>query len=175
MPRGSLLLPLLPLLPVLLAGCFTYPCDTDVLACEDGDAFVVDRACVPTGELGVGLRESGSESPMPATGWPELHHGVQGGIHYALGLDLVQVDDDHRQFEIAIEVRDCEGACLDMAVVAQRTLVVDDDWLDERGDALVLDDVIVLLDREPRSIAELEVIVTDSCGRTTTTTRRTGN
>ena len=34
---------LIPLLP----GCFTYPCETDVLACEQGDAFDEERIADP--------------------------------------------------------------------------------------------------------------------------------
>jgi len=160
-------------LALVPCACFTYPCDTDVLGCEEGDEFVIDRSCTPTaGTLTVELRESGAMQPLGA--WPELHHGVQGGIHYALGLELVTADVDHREFRIEVTVRDCEGACTAMDVVAERTLVVDDASLAVDGDALALDDIVVLLDREPRSNAELVVTVTDSCGRTVEAARVRG-
>jgi hypothetical protein len=154
----------------VLPGCFTYPCDRDVLACEEGEPLAIDRACETDVELVLELGEGeGTFAPLADETWPQVHHGVQGGIHFMLGLRLEGVDADHGEFEIEIVARDCQGGCDTMDMLSARTFVVDDTYFDPDGDALVLADVVLLLDREPRASGEITVRVTDSCGRTAET------
>jgi hypothetical protein len=151
----------------VLPACFTYPCDRDVLACEEGDALAIDRECKLDGDLELVLGEgNGMFVPLPDAVWPEVHHGVQGGIHFMLGLELAGVDPDHGEFEIEVEARDCDESCSAMETLATRTFTIDESYFERDGDALVLADVVLLLDREPRAKGELTVRVTDSCGRT---------
>lgn len=151
----------------VLPACFTYPCDRDVLACEEGDAFAIDRSCKVEDELGLVLGEgNGMFASLPDAAWPEVHHGVQGGIHFMLGVRLAGVDPEHGEFEIEVDARDCDDACSEMDTLATRTFTIDESYFERDGDELVLADVVLLLDREPRAKGELTVRVTDSCGRT---------
>ena len=165
-----------PILAVLLGcavlppGCFTYPCDRDVLACEDGEPLAIDRSCQADGELVLELGEGdGTFAPLADETWPQVHHGVQGGIHFMLGLRLEGVDTEHGEFEVELEARDCGGGCSEMQMLSARTFVIDDTHFEPDGDALVLADVVLLLDREPAERGEIVVRVTDSCGRTAET------
>ena len=155
---------------VLPPGCFTYPCDRDVLACEEGDALAIDRSCKNTDALVLELGEGeGTFAPLADETWPVVHHGVQGGIHFMLGLRLEGVDASHGEFEIEIDARDCKGGCTEMQPFATRTFVIDDSHFEADDDALVLADVVLLLDHEPAERGEITVRVTDSCGRVATT------
>jgi hypothetical protein len=156
---------------VLPPGCFTYPCDRDVLACEEGEPLAKGGACDESEaplvlELGEG---EGTFTPLADDTWPQVHHGVQGGIHFMLGLRLEGVDAEHASFEIEIEARDCKGECASMQMLSTRTFVVDETYFEPDGEALVLADVVLLLDREPEANGEITVRVTDSCGRTAET------
>jgi hypothetical protein len=158
-------------LAALLPGCFTYPCERDVLACEEGEPFAIDRSCELEGELGLEVGEGeGMFAAFPAASWPQVHHGAQGGIHFMLGLRLSGVDPKYAAFEVEIEARDCDDACAAMQTLSERTFVVDGDYLEPDGDAQVLTDVVLLLDREPHARGEITVRVTDSCGRTAEST-----
>lgn len=160
-------------LVALSPGCFTYPCDRDVLACEEGEPLAIDRSCEQQmGELGLELGEGEGEfSTLADDAWPQVHHGPQGGIHFMIGLRLTGVDPKHESFEIEATARDCEGECAEMDDLSARTFVVDESYLEPDGDALVLTDVVLLLDREPRAEGELTVRATDSCGRVATAMR----
>jgi hypothetical protein len=151
---------------VLPPGCFTYPCDRDVLACEEGAPLAIDRACQVSDALVLELGEGeGTFAPLADETWPQVHHGAQGGIHFMLGLRLENVDVDHEDFEVELEARDCTDDCTTMQMLSTRTFVVDASYFEEDGDALVLADVVLLLDREPHERGEITVRVTDSCGR----------
>jgi len=151
---------------VVLSGCPTYPCERDVLACEDGDAFVIDRSCEVDDELVLALGDGeGRFTALEDAAWPVLHHGVQGGIHFTVGLRLEHVDPDHGEFEIEVEARDCDARCPSMEVLATRTFVIDEGHFEHTDAALELADVVLLLDRQPRAAGEIAVTVTDSCGR----------
>jgi hypothetical protein len=159
-------------LVALSPGCFTYPCDRDVLACEEGEPLAIDPSCEQSGELRLELGEGEGEfTALSADAWPVVHHGPQGGIHFMLGLRLTGVDPDHESFEVEVVARDCEGACTEMDELSARTFVVDESYLVPEGEALVLADVVLLLDREPRAQGEITVQVTDSCGRVAVETR----
>ncbi len=160
-------------LAALSPGCFTYPCERDVLACEEGEPLAIDRACeLESGELGLEVGDGEGEfAPLAAGAWPQVHHGPQGGIHFMIGLRLSGVDPEHESFEIEVVARDCDGACAEMDELSTRTFVVDGSYLEPDGDALVLADVVLLLDREPRPKGELTVQATDSCGRVASAVR----
>ena len=91
-------------LAALSPGCFTYPCDRDVLACEEGEPLAIDRTCKQeNGELVLELGEGEGEfSALAADAWPQVHHGPQGGIHFMIGVRLTGVDPEHESFEIEV-------------------------------------------------------------------------
>ncbi|HWB80880.1 MAG TPA: hypothetical protein VG755_38220 [Nannocystaceae bacterium] len=146
-------------------ACFTYPCERDVVACQDDDAFTIDRSCKLETPLVATLGEGDGEFvALAGDGWPLVHHGPQGGVHFLLGLRVEGMDPAHCELQIVITAHDEH-------VLADRTLVVGRDQLDENGDAFELADIVVVLERAPKQHGELVVDITDSCGRTTTLTR----
>jgi hypothetical protein len=156
----------------VLGGCFTYPCERDVVACAEDDAFEIDRACELDDELAAVLCEGEGElSPLGAHGWPIVHHGPQGGVHFVLGLQLDGVDAGHDAFQIEIEARDCDGACETSDMLATRTFVIDREHSERSGAAAEIADIVMVLEHSPRAQGELVVRVTDSCGRVATVTR----
>ena len=74
------------------------------------------------------------------------------------------MDPAHCELQIAITARDEQP-------LAERTLVVGRDQLEEDGDTFELADIVVILERAPKAHGELVVDITDSCGRTTTLSR----
>ena len=166
--RSCRIAALLGLGAVLLTGCFTYPCDSDVLQCEEGEAIAVDRTCEATEPLSIELIETDTLQAVDADAWPTVHHGIQGGIHFALGVRVRGLDPDHARVQVTLDAAECADAdCVEMAVIAERTLNAEDDLLDpEEGDgAWLLQDVVVLLEREPSGPGEIELTVLDGCGR----------
>lgn len=147
-------------------ACFTYPCERDVVAChDDADAFTIDRSCHLDAPLVATLGEGDGEFvELTGDGWPVVHHGPQGGVHFLLGLRVGGMDPAHCELQIAITARDEQP-------LAERTLVVGRDELDDNGDTFELADIVVLLERAPKPHGELVVDITDSCGRTTTLAR----
>jgi hypothetical protein len=158
-------LTLIALMP-LLGGCFTYPCETDVLACEEGEAFEVDAQCEAETPLSIEILEMATLDPLVRDAWPIVHHGAQGGIHFDLGIRVRGLEPDHREVQLAFDAAECrDAACTDAARVAARTLNADASILEPDEGAFLLPDVVLLLDREPAHGGELTVSVLDSCGR----------
>lgn len=152
-------------LAIPLGGCFTYPCETDVLQCEDGEAFEVDRTCEASEPLTAELLEMATLDAVQAGDWPIVHEGAQGGIHFDLGLRVSGLDAGHIQLRASVDVSECEDAqCAERTVFAQRTLSVDESVLEPEGESFLLPDVVVLLDDVPRS-GEVAIDLLDACGR----------
>ena len=158
-----------------LGGCFTYPCDTDVLACEDGEALQIDPSCEADGELRLVTRDNDTDAPLPERGWSVVHHGAQGAVHFSLALRMEGIDPDHREVEIQLSVEACaDEPCDDTSMLSQRTLVATDDILEVEGDAVELHDIVLVLDDEPPPEGRLTVKVRDACGREASQVFRAG-
>lgn len=162
MRPGHTFLALIP----LLAGCFTYPCETDVLACEEGKDFAVDANCEADQPLSIELIEMQTMQPLKRDAWPIVHHGAQGGIHFDLGIRVRGLEPDHLNVQLAFDAAECRDAdCTAMADVAARTLNADDTVLEPDEDAHLLPNVVLLLDREPAHGGALQLHAIDACGR----------
>jgi hypothetical protein len=149
-----------------LAGCVTYPCDTDVLACEDGEALQLDPTCEAEGELSLVARENEGTAPLDPDAWPTVHHGAQGAVHFSLALQMQGVDPEHREVEVTLRVEACDdSACEDTSMLTSRTLVAGEDVLEVEGDTVELHDVVLVLDDVPPPEARLVIDVRDACGR----------
>ena|SRR5688572_12463667 len=159
-----------------LTGCFTYPCDTDVLACEDGEALELDPTCEAEGELELVARENESDAPIPADAWPTVHEGAQGLLHFALALQMRGMDPDHQEIEITLRVEACEDeACATTTMITSRTLVADAQVLEVDDDAVELHDIVLVLDEAPPQDGRLVVEALDACGRTASLVVRAGS
>ena len=150
----------------LLAGCFTYPCETDVLACEESEAFQIDADCEAEEPLSIELIEMATMQPVSPDAWPIVHHGAQGGIHFDLGIRVRGLEPDHLNVQLDFDAAECRDAdCTAMADVAARTLNADDTVLEPDDDAHLLPNVVLLLDREPAHGGALQLHAIDACGR----------
>jgi hypothetical protein len=162
MRPGHTLLALIP----LLVGCFTYPCETDVLACEEGEAFAVDASCEAEQPLALELIEMQTMQPVQRGAWPIVHHGAQGGIHFDLGIRVRGLEPDHLEVRLDFDAAECRDSdCTAMADVAARTLNADDTVLEPDDDGHLLPNVVLLLDREPAHGGALQLHAMDACGR----------
>jgi hypothetical protein len=158
-----------------LTGCVTYPCDTDVLACEDGEALQIDPSCDAEGDLSLVACENGSDMPLPEDAWPIVHHGAQGAVHFSLAVQMDGIDPDHRQVELELRVEACDDeACDDPSMLTSRTLVADEDVLESDGDTVELHDIVLVLDDEPPAEGRLVLEARDACGREASQVLRAG-
>lgn len=149
-----------------LTGCVTYPCETDVLACEDGEALQIDPTCDAKGDLSLVARENGSDLPLPEGAWPIVHHGAQGGVHFSLAVHMDGIDPKHREVELTLRVEACDDeACDEPSMLTSRTLVADEDVLEADGDMVELHDIVLVLDDEPPAEGRLVLEARDACGR----------
>ena len=154
------------LVGLLSTGCYSYPCDTDVLACEEGDALEIDRTCEPSAPLEIVLLEMDGLEPVVEGTWPRVHHGPQGGIHFDLGLRVAGLDPEHAEAELDLDARECvDEDCGDATVFAQRKLNASEDLFEADEDGHLLPNIVVLLEREPSGSGRLVVDVRDGCGR----------
>lgn len=150
----------------LLSGCFTYPCETDVLACEEGEDFEVDAKCKADAPLSIELIEMQTLEPVKPGQWPIVHHGVQGGIHFDLGVRVRGLEPDHVAVKLDFDAAECRDAeCREVVGVARRTLNADATVLEPDAEGFLLPDVVLLLEREPARGGELVLQVLDACGR----------
>jgi hypothetical protein len=150
----------------LVTGCFTYPCETDVLGCEQGDAFEVDAQCEAEAPLSIELIEMQTLEPLATGSWPIVHHGAQGGIHFDLGVRVRGLAPDHVAVKLDFDAAECrDDACGEVVGVARRTLNADDTVLEPDEDGFLLPDVVLLLEREPARGGEIVLQVLDACGR----------
>ena len=164
-------------LMTLLAGCFTYPCDNDVLECEEGEAFEVDRSCEAQAPLELEIVEMSTMMPLDAQVWPEVHHGPQGGIHFDLGVRLTGLEPGHAAARLTFEAAECmDESCDETALIAQRTLYADESLLEAAEDASeraageesapqVVPGIVLLLEHEPGVAGVLRLDALDPCGR----------
>lgn len=151
---------------LLSGGCFTYPCETDVLACEEGEALEIDRTCEPSEPLAIELVEMDGLAAVPEGAWPRVHHGPQGGIHFDLGLRVAGLDPEHAEAELELDARECtDDDCSEGNVFAQRKLNASEDLFEVDEDGRLLPNIVVLLEREPSASGRLVVEVRDGCGR----------
>jgi hypothetical protein len=147
-------------------GCVTYPCDDDVLACGEGEAFEIDPSCEPQGPLSIEVLEMATGVPVAADAWPTVHHGPQGGIHFSLALRVTGMEPQHIALQLELDAVECADAqCRETTALAQRSLAADASLFEDEDDARVLPDVVVLLEREPEGGGELRIDVLDACGQ----------
>lgn len=157
----------------LATGCVTYPCEDDVLQCEEGEVLEVDANCEAEGPLTIEVLEMDTRAPVPERAWPSVHTGPQGGVHFNLALRVTGLEPDHVALSLRVDARECEDAeCGSTTALGHRMLNADADLLEVEGDAFVLPDIVVMLERAPDADGRLSLEATDACGQHALVQRR---
>jgi hypothetical protein len=147
-------------------ACDHSPCAQDVAGCGEGEGFSFDASCEADGPLSVQLLELQTGEPIPAGRWPELHHGSQGGVHFALAVAVQGLEPGFMNVQLNLDAADCSGSdCAAMDELAERTVDTDDSMWEIEGNEAMLRDVILVLDHEPADAGELRIDAVDPCGR----------